>query len=107
MIERAGKTIKTHSRPPSPSRNSAARWVAAIFVISVSLAIPPLPRAFGQPGSDADNQTKQSLRGTKMPPPKRSSTANKPQTIDGPQAQLLRDDVRPEATCVAIVERIP
>jgi hypothetical protein len=96
MIERAGKTIKTHSRPPSPSRNSAARWVAAIFVISVSLAIPPLPRAFGQPGSDADNQTKQSLRGTKMPPPKRSSTANKPQTIDGPQAQLLRYDVRPK-----------
>jgi hypothetical protein len=84
MIERAGKTIKTHSRPPSPSRNSAARWVAAIFVISVSLAIPPLPRAFGQPGSDADNQTKQSLRGTKMPPPKRSSTAKEPQTIDGP-----------------------
>ena len=48
MLERAGKTIKTHSRPPSPSRNSAARWVVAIFVISVSLAIPPLPRAFGR-----------------------------------------------------------
>ena len=96
MIERAGKTIKTHSRRPSPSRNSAARCVAAIFVISVSLTIPLLPRAFGQPGSDADNQTKQSLRGTKMPPPKRSSTANKPQTIDGPQAQLLRYDVRPK-----------
>jgi hypothetical protein len=47
MIERAGKTIETHSRPPSTSRNSAARWVAAIFVISVSLAIPALPRAFG------------------------------------------------------------
>ena len=31
MIERTSKTIKTHSHPPSPSRNSAARWVAAIF----------------------------------------------------------------------------
>jgi hypothetical protein len=36
------------------------------------------------------------LRGTKMPPPKRGSTANKPQTIVGPQAQLLRYDARPK-----------
>ena len=96
MIERAGKNIRAPSCPTSPSSNGAARWVAAIFVLSVSLAIPPLPRAFGQPGSDADNQTKQGLPGAKVPPVQRSNATTRPQTAEGHQGQLLRYDVRPK-----------
>ena len=68
MIERTSKNIRAHTCPTPPSGNGAARWVAAIFVLSVSLAILPLPRAYGQPGSDANNQTKQGLPGGKVPP---------------------------------------
>ena len=96
MIERTGKNIRAHSCPTSPSGNGAARWVAAIFVLSVSLAIPPLPRAFGQQGNDAANQTKQGLPGGKVPPVQRSNTATRPQTAERHKGQLLRYDVRPK-----------
>ena len=56
MIETAGKTIKTHSRPPSPSRNSAARWVAAIFVLSVSTGHPAATPQCVTVGIDTDCQ---------------------------------------------------
>jgi hypothetical protein len=103
MIERTGKNISAHSRATSPSGNGAARWVAAMFVFSVSLAILSIPRAFGQPGNDAANfatailshggQTKQGLPGGKVPPVQRSNTPTGPQTTEGHQAQLLRYDV--------------
>ena len=96
MIERTGKTSGTHSCPTSPPGNGAARWVAAIFVLSVSLAIPPLPRAFGQQGNDAANQTKQDLPSGKVPPVQRSNTGARPQTAEGHKGQLLRYDVRPK-----------
>jgi len=96
MIERTGKNIRAHSCPTSPLGNGAARWVAAIFVLSVSLAIPPLPRAFGQQGNDAANQTKQGLPGGKVPPVQRSNTATRPQTAERHKGQLLRYDVRPK-----------
>jgi hypothetical protein len=96
MIERIGKNISAHSRPTSPSGHGAARWVAAIFVLSLSLAIPPLPWAFGQSGSDADNQTKQGLPGGKVPPVQHSNTATRPRGTEGQQAQPLRYDVRPK-----------
>ena len=94
MIERTGKNIRAHSRLTSPSGNGAARWAAAIFVFSVSLAIPPIPWAFGQPGSDADNQTKLGLPGGKVPPVQHNNTPTRPQTTEGHQAQLLPYDVR-------------
>ena len=82
-----------HFRSPPPLGLGATVYAAAILALSVSLAIPPVPRAFAQPGSGGVNQTKQGLPAAKMSPLPRSNTATRPQTIEGHRAQLLRYDV--------------
>jgi hypothetical protein len=101
MIERAGKNIRAHNCPPSPSANGAAISAAAIFVLSVSLAIP-LPRAFSQPDGGRDNfatanpshggQAKQGLPADITPRLQHSNTGNKQQIIKNDQLELLRYD---------------
>jgi len=82
-----------HFRSPPPLGLGATVCAAAILALSVSLVIPPVPRAFAQPGSGGVNQTKQGLPAAKMSPLPRSNTATRPQTIEGHRAQLLRYDV--------------
>jgi hypothetical protein len=96
VIERAGKNIRTHSRPPSPSGNGAARRATAIFVLSVSQAIP-LPCAFGQPDGGGDNQAKQSFSAAMTPRLQRSSAGDTQRTTKGGQSELLRYDIRPKS----------
>jgi hypothetical protein len=90
MIERAGKNIRAHNCRPSPSGKCAAISAAAIFVLSVSLAVP-LPCAFGQPDSGGDNLAKQSLPAPKLPRLQRCSTTNGPQPTEDGQPQLRYD----------------
>jgi len=80
-------------RPPSPLGFGATVCAAAILALSVSLAIPPLPRAFARPGSGGDNQTKESLASTTSPRLQHNSGQ---ETIKGGQRSLLPYDIWPE-----------
>jgi hypothetical protein len=82
-----------HFRSPSPLSLGAAVSAAAILTLSVSLAIPPVPRAFGQPGGGGENQTKQSLASAATPPLQHNS--GQP-TAKGGQPELLPYDIRPK-----------
>src|SRR6266542_1651212 len=94
MIEGSDKNIRAHGHTPSPLGYDAASWAAAIFALSVLLAIPPLPRAFAQPGSGAENQTKQSSPSTRTLRLQPSSNGDKRQTTKGGQSDLLPYDIR-------------
>jgi hypothetical protein len=82
-----------HFRPPSPLGLSAAVCDATILALSVSLAITPVPRAFAQPGSGGDNQTKENVASATTPSFQRNSGQ---QTTKGGQPDLLPYDIRPK-----------
>src|SRR5947199_6274557 len=97
MIDRSGKDIRTHGDSPSFPGYGVAGWVTGTFVLSVLLAIAPLPRAFSQPGSSADSRFKQSFPSTRMPGFHRSSTPDTQHTSKDGQPKLLPYDVRPKS----------
>jgi len=82
-----------HFRPPSPLGVGATVCAAAILALSVSLVIPPVPRALAQPSSGGENQTKESLPSAARPRLQRSSSQ---QTTKGVQPSLLPYDIRPK-----------
>jgi hypothetical protein len=84
MIERVGKNIRPHGRPPSPRQPRSygtLGWSAAIFVLSVLPAIPLLPRAFGEPRSHAANQSTSNKEQRFGQPSISSLTAGKPSRL--------------------------
>jgi hypothetical protein len=89
MIKRTVRAIMGYFRPPSPLGVGATVCAAAILALSVSLVIPPVPRAFAQPGSGGENQTKGSLPSAATPRLQRSQ-----QTTKGGHASLLPYDIR-------------
>jgi hypothetical protein len=89
------RTIKKIIRLRSPRRptarlgtKSVVHGVAAIFIPVVLLAIPLLPRAFGQLRSHAGNFATAN-------PPRRAEGGQSPDVQKASESQLLRHDVRP------------
>jgi len=91
MIKLTVKKIIGRFQPPLPLGLGAAAGGAAILALSVLLPIPPLTRAFAQPGNGGDNQTKERLLSATTP---RLQHRSGQQTTKGGQPKLLPYDIR-------------